>query len=177
MMSDEEKWDLLWYALIFAMFIFLVMTNYRLTKTQTQITNLDKKVDGLAVYHYKLITAVASSQNKSIDYQQDFEGKVWDSINVLQQLNADWWLKKHNLDEEIINKQMDIIAANCTLRIINNNYIQHWTDDVISFQVNSSKGEIIVDYFSDGTIKCKKDLFDKDISCQELCSGGTSTKA
>lgn len=190
-MPDEETfaWDLstakvAWYGVVIAIVIFLIITNIRLTKTQNEtqkeIANLDEKVNGIRIITFDLITAVISSQNKSVDYQQEFESKVWNSIDTLRQLDFDWWVKKHNLNLTYYQNQMGEIAANCSLREMSENFIQHWTDDAISLQVNSSKGEITVNYFSDGTIKCKKDFWDnKNISCQELCSkeNGADIKA
>ena len=172
-MPDEETFStkIAWYGVVIAIAAFLIVTNYRFTKIQQETINIDEKLNGLAEYHFELITSLTSAHNKSVDYLQKTENELWDGINVLQQINADWWFKKHNLNLDKYLSQMNAIAANCSLRTINNNYVQHWTDDVISLQLNSSKGDIIVNYFSDGSIKCKKDFFDnQNISCQELCS-------
>ena len=176
--QKEQKWNLdkarvAWYILIFVIFLFLVITNYRLTHIQ----NENQKVDRLVNYHYNLITDMVNAHNKSVDYQQQFESDVWDNIQILQQLNLDWWLKNHVIPESSLSEQMKSIASNCSLKEPSRNFILSWTDEEISLRFNSSKGEIIVNYFSDGTIKCKKDFWDKyNLSCQELCSNGTNIK-
>ena len=178
MADEEEKKEnffnkISMVLLIIAIVFFLVITNYRLTKTQQTAAELKDKLNEMAA-HQNSLMVVGTESAESIPELWESIAKVWDTINIIKQLNFEWWVKKHNINVTNLGDQMNLIDANCSLKEpIDNNYIEAWTDHFISLQLNSSAGEIIVNYFNDGTIKCERQLWDsQNISCQKLCSEG-----
>ena len=163
-MENKNTW--LWYGVVAAIMIFLVVTNVRLSNLNKKMADVNDDL--------KIKTSILEFL---YDHDAAFEQKVRHNFDVIMWYVQGQWVSRNNVNESKLVLQIQSAANACNLREVDElESMVFLGNERIIAQFNSSVGMLQVSIRNDSTITCQEHYSANQTACEDFCNQKSKNK-